>query len=215
MMGTFLCWYDDSVFYSIECFNSKNLFGCAGLKNKQYCIFNKQYSKEEYEKLAGRIIEHMQKTGEWDEYLRPEVCTMKYNETIANEYFPLDRSTAIEQGWEWWDKPEISLYKGPHAEVPENIKDISDDICNKILKSEKSGKLYKIIPQELRFYMENGLPVPLKSPDERHLERLARRNPYKLWSRNCAKCGTEIQTTYAPDRPEKVYCEKCYLKEIY
>ena len=28
-------------------------------------------------------------------------------------------------------------------------------------------------------------------------------------------CDLVIQTTYAPDRPEKIYCEECYLKEVY
>ncbi|MFZ1019861.1 MAG: hypothetical protein WAN61_02635, partial [Minisyncoccia bacterium] len=31
-------------------------FGCVGLRNKKYCILNKQYSKEEYEKLKNKII---------------------------------------------------------------------------------------------------------------------------------------------------------------
>jgi len=41
------------------------------------------------------------------------------------------------------------------------------------------------------------------------------RNPRKLYTRNCDKCGKEIQTTYAPERPEIVYCENCYNKEVY
>ena len=47
------------------CQNVANLFGCVGLKNKQYCILNKQYTKEEYETLVVRIIQQMQQTGEW------------------------------------------------------------------------------------------------------------------------------------------------------
>jgi hypothetical protein len=31
------------------------------LKNKSYCILNKQYTKEEYEKLVSKIIEKMMK----------------------------------------------------------------------------------------------------------------------------------------------------------
>lgn len=43
--------------------NNKNLFGCAGLRNKQYCIFNKQYeNKEKYEEQVSKIIQHMQTT---------------------------------------------------------------------------------------------------------------------------------------------------------
>ncbi|MDP2669631.1 MAG: hypothetical protein Q8O99_01100 [bacterium] len=38
------------------------MFGCSNLRNKQYCIFNKQYTQEEYEQLVPKIITHMQET---------------------------------------------------------------------------------------------------------------------------------------------------------
>src|SRR3989338_2359383 len=41
-----------NVEYSSNCISSNNLFACIGLRNKQYCILNKQYSKEEYEELV-------------------------------------------------------------------------------------------------------------------------------------------------------------------
>src|SRR3990167_8934178 len=34
--------------YCINCYNCENCFGCVGLRNKKYCIFNKQYTEEEY-----------------------------------------------------------------------------------------------------------------------------------------------------------------------
>jgi len=43
---------------------------------------------------------------------------------------------------------------------------------------------------------------------------MALRNPRKLFERKCDKCGMEMITTYAPERLEKVYCEKCYEKEV-
>ncbi len=215
LIATFFCWYDDAVRYSTECANSRDLFGCIGLKSKQYCIFNRQYTKEDYEKLLSRIIGHMRKTGEWGEYLHPSLSTMGYDETIANEYFPRTSDEAAKQRFGWWGKLEMNLYKGPRVEVPENIREVTDDICGKILLCAATGKPYKIIPQELKFYRENGLPVPLKSPDVRHRERLARRNGYHLWSRTCANCGKAIKTTYSPERPVKVYCEDCYLKTVY
>ncbi|MBI4652772.1 hypothetical protein HY750_00770 [Candidatus Kuenenbacteria bacterium] len=45
--------------YSNHCHSSSNLFGCVGLRHKEYCILNKQYTKEEYEKLVPKIIKHM------------------------------------------------------------------------------------------------------------------------------------------------------------
>src|SRR3989344_3585059 len=39
--------------------NSSDAFGSIGLRNKQYCILNKQYTKQEYEELVPKIISHM------------------------------------------------------------------------------------------------------------------------------------------------------------
>src|SRR5262249_11095200 len=41
--------------YSMNCFSCQSCFGCIGLRNKQYCILNKQYSKEEYRSLRNQI----------------------------------------------------------------------------------------------------------------------------------------------------------------
>jgi hypothetical protein len=38
-----------NTYFSYDCRNCSNIIGCAGLRNKQYYIFNKQYTKEEYE----------------------------------------------------------------------------------------------------------------------------------------------------------------------
>ena len=54
-----------NVLYSYYTQNSSNLFGCVGIKDNEYCILNKKYSKQEYEKLTAQIIEHMKKNNEW------------------------------------------------------------------------------------------------------------------------------------------------------
>ena len=45
--------------YSEACSGSQNLFGCTALRTKEYCILNKQYTKEEYEDLVSKIMKHM------------------------------------------------------------------------------------------------------------------------------------------------------------
>ena len=107
------------------------------------------------------------------------------------------------------------MYKGPEVEIPESIKDVDEDICKQILRCEKSGKLYKITPQELKFYKKMNLPIPRRAPFQRHLDRLRLRNPRVLRDGKCEKCGNDFETAYPVDRPEKLYCEKCYLKEVY
>jgi hypothetical protein len=203
--------------YSDHCFSTQDSFGCVGLKKARYCILNKQYSKEEYEALVPRIIEHMIKTGEWGEFFPIETSAFAYNETLAQEWFPLTKQQALEKNYNWQDDQAAQNYQGPQVQVPNSIHDVDEEIIKQILHCETTGKLFKIIPQELKFYRKMQLPIPRFSPDQRHLNRMARRNPRKLWSRLCDEqnCSREVQSTYAPNRPEKVYCEACYLKTIY
>ena len=73
-------------------------------------------------------------------------------------------------------------------DLPESIKDVGDDILNKVIICEVSGKPFRIIKPELEFYRKHNLPIPRKHPDQRHLERMQLRNPRKLRDRKCAKC---------------------------
>ncbi len=231
LMSCQTCQHDNAYLsYCDNCYGCKNCFGCVGLKQKQYCILNKQYGKEEYEKVVARIITHMKKTpyqspnssgtgqaGEWGQFFPRELSPFGYNETMAQEYFPLSKEEALTKGWKWKEETqdEEKNYFGPPVAIPDDIKDVDDSICSAILRCEVTGKLFKIIPQELQFYREMKLPLPRKCFLQRQKERFALRNPRKLWKRQCAKCGKGMETTYSPERPEIVYCENCYLKEVY
>jgi hypothetical protein len=103
----------------------------------------------------------------------------------------------------------------PAVKLPDAIDDVPDDILNWAIECEATKRPFRIIKQELDFYRKMKLPIPHLHPDERHRRRMALRNPRKLWKRPCMKCGKEMETTYAPERPEIVYCENCYLKEVY
>jgi hypothetical protein len=203
------------VMYSIQCFNNTHdCFGCVSLKQKKYCILNKQYTKSEYEDMLPRIIEHMRTTGEWGEFFPMKLSPFGYNETLANDYFPCNKEDAIASGANWYDEKHVKDSEKSY-EIPDNINDVDDEITKHTLKCEKSGKPYKIVNQELEFYRENLIPIPRLCPYERYRRRLNKRNPHKLWDRKCNKCGNNIKTSYSPERPEKVYCEKCYLETVY
>ncbi|MFH0770553.1 MAG: hypothetical protein V1926_04205 [Candidatus Peregrinibacteria bacterium] len=205
-------------FYCDATYSSQNLFGCAGLKHKQYCILNKQYTEEEYERLVPKIIEKMRMDGEWGEFFPVELSPFAYNETVAQEYFPLTKEEVMERGWKWRDQtdemPKVDRII-PASQLPDSIDDIPDDILNWAIECEATRRPFKIIKQELDFYRKMRLPVPHFHPDERHRRRMALRNPRKLWNRECAKCHKPIATSYSPERPKIVYCEECYLKEVY
>jgi hypothetical protein len=197
-----LAWYDTECLYITSCFNSSHLFGCIGMKKHEYCILNKRYARKEYERLVPMIIAHMRKTGEWGRYYPPGCSPFGFNETAANVEHPLDRGTALRRGWRWHEDADVSREAG-------------GDAASRVLVCEATGKPYRITPQELRFYRQMDVPLPRRCPDQRRKDRVALRNPHRLWKRACMQCSGEMTTTYAPDRPEIVYCGECYLKEVY
>ncbi len=205
-------------YYNFLCTNTcEYVFGSAGLRKSKYCILNKQYTKEEYEELVPKIIEHMKKTGEWGEFFDPRISPYGYNETVAQEYYPLTKEEALAKGFTWCDfeapKPDAPVI--PATRIPDYIDDVPDDILHYAIECERSQKLFKITSQELRFYRDKKLPIPRLHPDERHKDRIKDRRPRKLFTRTCDKCQNTIQAVFPQDYPEEVYCEPCYVNEVY
>ncbi len=213
------CWPSCSnLMYCDSCIACSYCILCTGLKNKSYCILNRQYTKEEYELLVPKIIEHMTRTGEWWEFFPSSLSPFGYNETVAQEYFPLSKSEAIKDkvfNWSDYEAPFPKVEKIiPASKLPEDISKIPDDILNWAIECEVTGKPFRIIRQELEFYRKHNLPIPRRHPDQRHLDRMKQRNPRKLFERKCDKCQKDMITTYAPERLEIVYCEECYNREV-
>lgn len=203
----------NNIFYSDLTYSSNHCFGCVSLNRNEYCILNKQYTKNEYEQTVAKIVEHMIKTGEWGEFHHISHSPVAYNESVAFDFFPLSKEEALKKGFKWKDK-EKKDYLPQKYVVPPTLGEVSDSILKEILACEDCGKNYKIVEMELDFYRKIHTPIPRKCPDCRHKARLQLKNPRKLWDRNCGKCSAKITTSFSPDRPEIVYCEKCYLETI-
>ncbi|MFA6006673.1 MAG: hypothetical protein WC764_03035 [Candidatus Paceibacterota bacterium] len=209
--------------YSYSLVNCNDCFGCAGLRGKRYCILNKQYTEAEYKNLLPKVIEHMRKAPfvssanryiySYGDFFPAEHSLFAYNESAAQDFYPTQGDKALMAGFNWREEPPTE-YKFTDYIIPDDIRDVKDDILNAVLKCEKSGKAYRIIKQELEFYRSIGLPIPRIAPLERINQRINNLLPFKLWERTCGKCSKPIQTPYAPDRPEIVYCESCYQQEV-
>ncbi|MCX6724374.1 MAG: hypothetical protein NT155_04410 [Candidatus Staskawiczbacteria bacterium] len=252
-MFNFVVWYSHDVQYSINCHGCNNLFGCVSLRDKSYCIFNKQYTKEGYEELVPKIIAHMNempyvdkkdRVYKYGEFFPMEISPYPYNDSVAQDYMPLTKEEAEVRGYSWGEPQPRNYNITKHsADLPAKISDVPDNITQETISCMHEGNCqdgcataFRITSDELKFYRNLNIPLPRLCFACRHKERLKQRNPMKLWHRKCqcagatsengiyqnvakhphgdGKCSNEFETSYAPDRPEIVYCEQCYQQEV-
>lgn len=216
IVGTFIM-YCNATNYSDSCYNCESCFGCVGLNKKSYYILNKEYSKEEYLKIKEEIETQLKNKGVFGDYFSPELSPFGYNETLAQEYIPMEEKEAKERGFNWQEETTGTYGKETLKEIPETIEEVTENILKEILVCENCKKNFRITKAEFDFYKRMNIPLPHKDFECRHKERMSKRNPRKLWHRKCMKpdCTNEFETSYAPNRLEIVYCEKCYNNEVY
>ena len=146
------------------------------------------------EKEVAKIVEIMQKTWEWWEMLPPSLSPYPYNYSVAQEFYPLQK---VEKDWEkleirdmktsinfwlfgyWWldyEKPTLQNTNVVDAQsLPDTLEQEDEALLHQAIRCEKSGKLFRITQQELRFYRQQWIPLPRKHPDIRYYERLEKR----------------------------------------
>jgi|JI10StandDraft_1071094.scaffolds.fasta_scaffold00702_8 hypothetical protein len=230
------------IYYSGLCMNASNLFGCVAVRKTDYCIFNKVYSKEEYQEILPKLIAHMHELPyvdtrgrkyEFGEFFPFEFSPFGYNESIAYDYYPVTQDEALEKGYHW-HTAEAKNYSPTivSGELPDLVVDAPESISQEVLQCAHVGvcdhqctTAYRITPDELSFYKKMNVALPTLCPNCRYYRRLPIfMQPLRLWHRQCmcdhtghdheGTCSNEFETSYAPDRPEKVYCESCYQKEV-
>ncbi len=176
------CWPScQELEYCINLRRSKNCFGCVGLKDKQYCVFNKQYTKEQYFELVDKIKKQMNKLPyidkhenvyKYGEFFPSEISPFAYNETLLNDQFPLDKEEVEDQGHVWRDKAKKEFKTTILAsDLPSSINDVDEKIVNEIIKCQKCGSAYRIILDEFHFLKKINLPLPRDCSDCRFYRR--------------------------------------------
>jgi len=189
-----------------------------------------QMAKQPYVDKAGRKYSY-------GEFFPLELSPFAYNETIAQEYMPLTKKQAEELKYPWQEmgnKEHKPTKKWD--ELPDTIMEVDDSILKEIILCEAWDKdkekakehnctmAFRITRDELAIYKKFNLPLPRKCPNTRNFENFQLRKPIGIWHRQCmcdknhphhsGKCPNEFETSYAPDRPEIVYCEQCYQAEV-
>jgi hypothetical protein len=205
--------YSEYLDFCIEC---ENCFGCVGLKKKQYFILNKQYSKEEYEKLKGKIISKMKNEGEYGKFIPYSMSPGPFNFSTSFLYFPETKKEEMLKLGASWEEVKDSVIEGKHtSELPDSIKDVSEKICEEALICPVTGWRFNISKNEFAFYKQNNIPLPRLHFDVRVKRRLKYMTVIKSYSYKCFYCEKDIDAYYPHEWGyKKIACEECYKQNI-
>jgi hypothetical protein len=189
-----ICLTSKNVEYSILCRSVSDCFGCANVKSGQYMILNKQYTKEEFEEIVPKLRQHMMdmpyvdKKGrvyKYGEFFPFEFCPFGYNESVAHDYFRLEKEEAIERGYNWKEREKRGYNTTVDTEnIPDDINFVDEVILQETLSCAHKGvcnhqctNAFRISQNELIFLKQKKLPLSDLCPNCRHYERVDLRNP--------------------------------------
>jgi hypothetical protein len=150
-----------NVYYSYYIESCSYCLWCVGIKNKQFCIFNKQYTKEERFILADKIFAQMEREWVLGDFFPASLCPFYFNDTIAQIVGNFDKSDVTKDGFLRRDD-EIKVDIPATADIIRTddvlLTQRDDSVLAKVIKDSK-GNYYRIIKSELAFHKQYALPL--------------------------------------------------------
>lgn len=171
----FLSTQIDQSSHLYHCFFLKNCsfcLWCIGLKNKSYCILNKQYTREEWFELADKIFAQMERGGILWDFFPWNLNPFYFNDTMAYLIDDTFTKEEVEKDWYLWRDEHINVDIPEWAQIIQSTQlndyqwydaqwkwNIDPQILQKVIQ-DPQGNYYRIIKMEYDFLMKYGLPLP-------------------------------------------------------
>lgn len=160
-------------FYCYACeWSCSYCIWCIGLKNKSYCILNKEYSREEWYELAAKIFSQMEAHNILWDFFPWEMNPFYFNDTLAYLIDDSFSKTEVQNKWYMWRTDEIKIDIPKWSDVIE-VKELNNfetynehwewsinrEILQKVVK-DNAWNYYRILPSEYEFLIKYKLPLP-------------------------------------------------------
>jgi hypothetical protein len=201
-------------------FNSKrlsNCFMCFGLADKSYCVLNVQYEPEEYFALVDMLKAEMLSRGEYGDGLGFEFSGQAYNFSLGQISYPLSEAEIKNLGGFSAKEPETNVGSMSVIDselVPETIEEVTDEILQKAIRCEVTGRPFRITETELVFYRNMQIPLPTVHPVIRMEGHFKLSLPAKKYVASCVQCGVTTPSVFNPEEFNNLYCESCFRQEV-
>lgn len=210
--------------YCSFCVDCENCFGCVGLKHKKFCLFNKQYSEEEYWKLVDEIKCQMLEEGSYGEFWPAKFCTFGFENSVGQVYFGHSDEDLEKWGAIRYDSKQ-GLVLAPKqldqepvnvSEIPDCLDDVDpEQFVGVPIRDTGLGRDFSVIKPEFEIYKKKRWPFPRQHFIARLTDLIRHSNSPHKESRQCDSCQAGIVTYKNLVFTErKVYCQQCYLKHL-
>lgn len=162
-----------NIYYSFNIQDCSFCLGCIWLKNKSYCILNKQYTKEDWYEKVDEIFWQMEQDGILWQFFPASMNPFYFNDTAAYLIDPTFTKEEVTAKWYLRRDEPITVDIPEGAAVAKTSElgqfestadwewNINISILKKIIQDEQ-GNVYRIVPMEYEFLMKYWLPLPRK-----------------------------------------------------
>lgn len=201
--------------YSELLSSCEHCFGCIGLHQKRFCIFNKQYTEEAYYDLVDRIKTAMLKAGEYGEFFPYATALISYNASHADVMYPLKKEDVLRLGARWYEVPTNDIPDArPISELPVRLTETTDEILKYGYACPISGRPFRIVGPELELHRKLNVALPRSHPTLRRKLLMRKHGQLRFYAGNCVTCQSPYQTRIPPEKNLPIICESCYQKVL-
>ncbi|MFH1253724.1 MAG: hypothetical protein V1664_05370 [Candidatus Uhrbacteria bacterium] len=220
----FRCWRCINMEYCLDCYDCENCFGCVGLRKNSFCIFNKQYSEDEYWKKVDELKCAMLDCGEYGEYFPATFSENGLEYSMGEAFFGYSNEELVQFQAVLFDPKRGDVNSSSEATtelllldvntIPDCLVEINEEIfVGKPILDLILSRPFSVTRGEMAFYRKQNYPFP-REHFLRRLKALIRTsNSPEPENRLCANCSREI-ISYRNSSfvVRRVFCKNCYLK---
>jgi hypothetical protein len=189
----------------------EHCFGCIGLEKRQFCVFNQQYTEQDYWKLVDYIKTKMLADGEYGQFFPYDTNVVAYNVSHAQNLFPLTEEEATKKGLRWYSfKEESKVEMRPIEELPTELDQFTNEMLKNVYRCPESSRPLRFVKDELEFHRRFGLALPRLQPTARRKARMGRLLGLKYYPATCVRCEVKTTTRILPETNTTLLCEGCY-----
>lgn len=203
--------------YCWNCFRCEDCFLCCWLVWKKYHILNKEYSKQDYEKLKAEISIDMKQKWIYGEFFPAYFSPSSYEETMSWVLCSLDLET---QKKLWFN---VFEHEKSNKDDFKDISELPDDICDTVdfdfkwwYYDDEAKRPFQISDLDITFSKKLWVPLNDKFYIRRLKENFSWMFPeIQLRETKCAKSWKIIKTALPVKLDWRILSIEEYEKVIY